>query len=42
MGSVSILPVNREVSKSVCDDLIGDIAAKSGKSVYDKTDWEWK
>ncbi len=41
-GVVAVLPINREVGRNVWDDFIKQLALKSGKSVYDKKDWEWE
>ena len=41
-GTVAVLPIGREVGRNVWDDFIKQLALKSGKSIYDKKDWEWK
>lgn len=41
-GTVAVLPIGREVGRNIWDDFIKQLALKSGKSVYDKKDWEWK
>lgn len=42
MGSVAILPINKEVGRNIWDEFVKKVVEKSGKSVYDKKDWVWK
>jgi hypothetical protein len=42
IGSVAILPINKEVGRNIWDEFIKSVVEKSGKSVYDKKDWTWR